>query len=120
MADRGDILTRRLSDKVTLTLAGISQLDFDDDVFVEAIQTTIQPTGELEQTLWVQAESVVGLVSTLSTPTGLALTTADGDITATWDAVTEATGYILEWRVEGSDDVWDTVEVAAPPHTFTP
>ena len=44
--------------------------------------------------------------SQLSAPTGLALTESGGDITAAWDAVTDATGYVLEWREEGSGDSW--------------
>ena len=48
------------------------------------------------------------------------LTEAGGDITATWNDVTDATGYVLEWREEGSGDAWQTVDVSAPPHTFTP
>ena len=56
----------------------------------------------------------------LDAPTGLALTTSGGDITATWDAVTDATGYTLEWREEGSGDAWQEVDVTTPPHTFTP
>ena len=56
----------------------------------------------------------------LDAPTGLALTESSGDITAAWNAVTDATGYVLEWREEGSGDAWQTVDVTAPPHTFTP
>ena len=56
----------------------------------------------------------------LSTPTGLSLTESTGDITANWDAVADATGYVLEWREEGSGAAWQTVNVATPPHTFTP
>ena len=56
----------------------------------------------------------------LSAPTGLALTTSGGDITATWNAVTDATGYVLEWREQGSGDAWQEVDVTTPPHTFTP
>ena len=51
---RADILARRLSDKVRLTADGPSMLGFDGDCFVEAIQTTIRPTGELTQTLWIE------------------------------------------------------------------
>ena len=58
--------------------------------------------------------------SQLSAPTGLALTESSGDITANWDAVTDATGYVLEWREEGSGDAWQEVDVTTPPHTFTP
>ena len=50
----GHILARRLSDKVHLTADGPSRLGFDGDCFVEAIQTTIRPTGELTQTLWIE------------------------------------------------------------------
>ena len=53
-AHRADILARRLSDKVHLTADGPSMLGFDGDCFVEAIQTTIRPTGELTQTLWIE------------------------------------------------------------------
>ena len=53
-AHRADILARRLSDKVHLTADGRSMLGFDGDCFVEAIQTTIRPTGELTQTLWIE------------------------------------------------------------------
>ena len=56
----------------------------------------------------------------LTMPAGLSLTEAGGDITAAWDAVTDATGYVLEWREEGSGAAWQTVAVSAPPHTFTP
>ena len=56
----------------------------------------------------------------LDAPTGLMLTESGGDIAATWNAVTDATGYVLEWREEGSGDAWQTVDVSAPPHTFTP
>ena len=52
---RADILARRLSDKVHLTADGPSMLGADLDGFVEAIQTTIAPTGELTQTLWIEA-----------------------------------------------------------------
>ena len=51
---RADILARRLSDKVHLTADGPSMLGADLDAFVEAIQTTIAPTGELRQTLWIE------------------------------------------------------------------
>ena len=63
---------------------------------------------------------IVAPADQLSAPTGLALTESSGDITANWDAVTDATGYVLEWREEGSGDAWQTANVAAPPHTFTP
>ena len=53
---RADILARRLSDKVHLTADGPSMLGADLDAFVEAIQTTIAPTGELRQTLWIEEE----------------------------------------------------------------
>ena len=56
----------------------------------------------------------------LAMPSGLALTESGGDITASWDVVTDATGYVLEWREEGSGGAWQTVDVSAPPHTFTP
>ena len=52
---RADILARRLSDKVHLTADGPSMLGADLDGFIEAIQTTIAPTGELTQTLWIEA-----------------------------------------------------------------
>ena len=52
---RADILARRLSDKVHLTADGPSMLGADLDGFVEAIQTTIAPTGELTQTLWIES-----------------------------------------------------------------
>ena len=52
---RADILARRLSDKVHLTADGPSMLGADLDAFIEAIQTTIAPTGELTQTLWIEA-----------------------------------------------------------------
>ena len=58
--------------------------------------------------------------SMLAAPMGLALTESGGDITAEWNAVTDATGYVLEWREEGSGAAWQTVDVTAPPHTFTP
>ena len=115
-AHRADILARRLSDKVHLTADGRSMLGFDGDCFVEAIQTTIRPTGELTQTLWIEEAPLPQLAA----PTGLALTEAGGVITATWNAVANATGYVLEWREEGSGDAWQTVDVTAPPHTFTP
>ena len=56
----------------------------------------------------------------LNMPTGLALTEAGGDITADWNDVTDATGYVLEWREQGSGAAWQTANVSAPPHTFTP
>ena len=56
----------------------------------------------------------------LDAPTGLMLTEAGGDITAAWDVVTNATDYVIEWREEGSGSVWQAVDVATPPHTFTP
>ena len=65
----------------------------------------------------------IGQVQTptqLARPTGLSLTEAGGDIAATWNIVTDATGYVLEWREEGSGDAWQTANVPAPPHTFTP
>ena len=117
---RADILARRLSDKVHLTADGRSMLGFDGDCFVEAIQTTIRPTGELTQTLWIEKDPNFVAVPQLSAPSGLALTEAGGDITAAWNAVADATGYVLEWREEGSGDAWQTANVAAPPHTFTP
>ena len=52
---RADILARRLSDKVHLTADGPSMLGADLDAFIEAIQTTIAPTGEITQTLWIEA-----------------------------------------------------------------
>ena len=55
---RADILARRLSDKVHLTADGPSKIHAAGmglDAFVEAIQTTIAPTGELTQTLWIEA-----------------------------------------------------------------
>ena len=116
-AHRADILARRLSDKVHLTADGRSMLGFDGDCFVEAIQTTIRPTGELTQTLWIKEDRII---PQLSAPTGLVLTEAGGDITAAWNAVANATGYVLEWREEGSGAAWQTVDVTAPPHTFTP
>ena len=60
------------------------------------------------------------LLTALPAPTGLALTESGGDITADWNDVTDATGYVLEWREEGSGDTWQAVDVSAPPHTFTP
>ena len=56
----------------------------------------------------------------LTRPTGLSLTDVGGDITADWNDVANATAYVLEWREEGSGDAWQTANVAAPPHTFTP
>ena len=56
-----DILARRLSDKVHLTADGRSMLGFDGDCFVEAIQTTIRPTGELTQTLWIEKDRILWL-----------------------------------------------------------
>ena len=56
----------------------------------------------------------------LTRPTGLSITESGGDITADWNDVTDATGYVLEWREEGSGAAWQTVDVSAPPHTFTP
>ena len=56
----------------------------------------------------------------LTRPTGLSLTEAGGDITADWNDVADATGYVLEWREEGSGDAWQDVDVTTPPHTFTP
>ena len=58
--------------------------------------------------------------SQLGRPAGLSLTESGGDITAGWNDVADATGYVLEWREEGSGDAWQTANVAAPPHTFTP
>ena len=55
---RADILARRLSDKVHLTADGPSKIHAAGmglDAFIEAIQTTIAPTGELTQTLWIEA-----------------------------------------------------------------
>ena len=56
----------------------------------------------------------------LARPTGLSLTEASGDITADWNDVGNATGYVLEWREQGSGDAWQTANVSAPPRTFTP
>ena len=56
----------------------------------------------------------------LTRPTGLSLTEAGGDITADWNDVADATGYVLEWREEGSSGAWQTADVSSPPHTFTP
>ena len=117
-------MARRLSDKVHLTADGPSMLGADLDAFVEAIQTTIAPTGEITQTLWIESTGAPPEppppITQLSAPTGLALTTSGGDITADWDAVTDATGYVLEWREQGSGDAWQTANVSTPPHTFTP
>ena len=113
-AHRADILARRLSDKVHLTADGRSMLGFDGDCFVEAIQTTIRPTGELTQTLWIEKDPNFVAVPQLSAPSGLALTEAGGDITAAWNAVADATGYVLEWREEGSGDAWQTANVRRP------
>ena len=115
-AERTALLARRLSDKVHLRLAGPSQLSVDADFFVEAMETTIDPVGNVAQRLHV----VEGPPPQLAAPTGLALTEASGDITAAWNAVADATGYVLEWREEGSGDVWQTIDVTTPPHRFTP
>ena len=56
----------------------------------------------------------------LNMPTGLSLTESGGDIIADWNDVADATGYVLEWREQGSGAAWQTVAVSAPPHTFTP
>ena len=56
----------------------------------------------------------------LTRPTGLSLTESGGDITADWNDVADATGYVLEWREEGSSGAWQTADVSSPPHTFTP
>ena len=121
---RADILARRLSDKVHLTADGPSMLGADLDAFVEAIQTNLAPTGEITQTLWIESTGAPPEppppITQLSAPTGLALTTSGGDITANWNAVTDATGYTVEWREQGSGDAWQTANVSAPPHTFTP
>ena len=119
-AERTALLARRLSDKVHLRLVGQSQLSVDADFFVEAMETTIDPVGNVAQRLHVVEDLSFVPLPQLSAPSGLALTEAGGDITAAWNAVTDATGYVLEWREEGSGDAWQTANVAAPPHTFTP
>ena len=119
-AERTSLLARRLSDKVHLRLAGESQLSVDADFFVEAMQTTITPEGNATQRLHVVEDLGFVALAQLSAPTGLALTESGGDITATWDAVANATGYVLEWREEGSSGAWQTANVSSPPHTFTP
>ena len=84
-------------------------------------------TGYVERLrwLWEHNHALVNVVAAvtqhiLAAPSGLALTESAGDVTAVWDAVSNATGYVLEWREEGSGAAWQTANVSAPPHTFTP
>ena len=119
-AERTSLLARRLSDKVHLRLAGQSQLDVDADFFVEAMETVLTPEGNATQLLHVVEDPGFVPLSQLSAPTGLALTESGGNITANWNTVTDATGYVLEWREQGSGDAWQEVDVTTPPHTFTP
>ena len=86
-AHRADILARRLSDKVHLTADGRSMLGFDGDCFVEAIQTTIRPTGELTQTLWI--EEGPPPEAPTDAPTGFTVTRNSATrATLAWDAGT--------------------------------
>ena len=114
-ARRSALMPRRLSDKIHLRLDGPSQMDVDSDFFIEAMQTTLDPVGNATQRLWVVATPP----AQLATPSGLALAESGGDVTATWDAVTSATSYILEWREQGTD-TWTVVAVTAASGAFTP
>ena len=101
---------------ITLTLTD-DIVDILYEVRVRAVATGFT-AGE-----WSDIETVVldeTAISALERPTGLSLTEASGDITADWDDVADATGYVLEWREEGSGAAWQTANVSAPPHTFTP
>ena len=53
VAERTSLLARRLSDKIGLRLAGESQIDIDENFFVEAIETVIDPVGNVAQRLHV-------------------------------------------------------------------
>ena len=49
---------------------------------------------------------------------GLAITPRTSQITASWEPVSNATLYILEWR-EGSSGAWTTIDVTETQHTVT-
>ena len=75
---RTDILARRLSDRVRLTADGPSQLGFDDDGFIEAMQTTIDPTGNIAQLIYIQQTRLPPVVSNLALGAQPALTMTQG------------------------------------------
>ena len=100
--------------------AGIGFFDVATGAFTRIGTTDNYGLGEATELVGLTYGRLIAAVSQLDAPTGLALTEVGGDITANWDAVTDATDYVLEWREEGSGDAWQTADVSAPPHTFTP
>ena len=76
--NRADLLARRLSDRVHLTADGPSKLGFDDDGFIEAIQTRIAPTGEITQQIYIQRTRLPAVVSDLALGAQSALTMTQG------------------------------------------
>ena len=75
---RDDLLARRLSDRVHLTADGPSKLGFDGDGFIEAMLTTISPTGEIAQQVFVQETRLPAVVSDLALGAQGALTMTQG------------------------------------------
>ena len=112
-------------DNNNLRLFGVSEWLLDMDVS-SGVPTRIGTVEDFGVTLGAGREGTgtglayMSLGRVLNMPTGLSLAESGGDITATWDPVPDATEYILEWREEGSGAAWQTANVSAPPHTFTP
>ena len=90
MAERDDILARRLSDKVRLTADGPSQLHAAGvgvDFFVEAIETTLTAFGDVRQTLWLEAAPPPEPPD--AAPSGFTVTRdSETQATLTWNAGT--------------------------------
>ena len=101
---RADILARRLSDKVHLTADGPSMLGFDGDCFIEAIQTTIRPTGELTQTLWI--EEGPPPEAPTDAPTGFTVTRNSATrATLAWDAGTIGAARFNVYRGDAANSL---------------
>ena len=52
-AERDALLARRISDKINLRLAGKSQYDIDVECYIEALQTRMDPLGNVRQRVFV-------------------------------------------------------------------
>ena len=109
---RADILARRLSDKVHLTADGPSKIHAAGmglDAFVEAIQTTIAPTGELTQTLWIERAPPPVLPEQ---PSGFAVFRLDNmSLLLFWDnpGDPDITGYRI-WRGTSASNINTEIE----------
>ena len=104
VAERASLLARRLSDKVHLTLSGRSQLSVDADFFVEAIQTTLTPQGNVTQLLHV----VEGPPPEAPTdaPTGFTVTrNSAARATLAWDSGTIAAARFNIYRGDAANNL---------------